>query len=223
MRGAPVLQGLVQLKPRDVPLRVALRNAAAIVLPLGIGIASGHVAAGLGVATGALNTMFTDQPGPYRLRLRRMLLTAFAAAVSAFVGSLLGASAPLLALAALLWGVGGGLLVALGPDAGRAGLTSMILLLVMGAEPRDPAGALVAAGLIFAGGVLQTLFAVAAWPLQRYGPEREALAQLCRQLARTTRAMRAMQQVFDVEQRLRQRRGKVRSAAPARGARQLPA
>lgn len=183
-----MLQGLVQLKPRDVPLRVALRNAAAIVLPLGIGIASGHVAAGLGVATGALNTMFTDQPGPYRLRLRRMLLTAFAAAVSAFVGSLLGASAPLLALAALLWGVGGGLLVALGPDAGRAGLTSMILLLVMGAEPRDPAGALVAAGLIFAGGVLQTLFAVAAWPLQRYGPEREALAQLCRQLARTARA-----------------------------------
>lgn len=182
-----MLHSLIQLKPRDVPLRVALRNAAAIVLPLGIGIASGHVAAGLGVATGALNTMFTDQPGPYRLRLRRMLLTAFAAAVSAFAGSLLGASTPMLAIAALLWGVGGGLLVALGPDAGRAGLTSMILLLVMGAEPRDAGGALVAATLILGGGVLQTAFAIAAWPLQRYGPEREALSELCRQLARTAR------------------------------------
>jgi uncharacterized membrane protein YccC len=125
-----VLHSLIQLKPRDVPLRVALRNAAAIVLPLGIGIASGHVAAGLGVATGALNTMFTDQPGPYRLRLRRMLLTALAASASAFVGSLLGASTPMLAIAALLWGLCGGLLVALGPEAGRAGLTSMILLIV---------------------------------------------------------------------------------------------
>lgn len=182
-----MLRSLIELKPRDVPLRVALRNAAAIVLPLGIGIASGHVAAGLGVAAGALNTMFTDQPGPYRLRLRRMLLTAFAAAVSAFAGSLLGANMPLLAAAALLWGIGGGLLVALGPDAARAGLTSMILLLVMGAEPLDARGALAAACLILAGGVLQTAFAVAAWPLQRYGPEREALAALCRQLAHTAR------------------------------------
>lgn len=182
-----MLRSLIEFKPRDVPLAVALRNAAAVVLPLGIGIASGHVAAGLGVAAGALNTMFTDQPGPYRLRLRRMLLTAFAAAVSAFVGSLLGASTPMLALAALVWGVGGGMLVALGPDAARAGLTSMILLLVTSAEPRDPVGSSVAALLIFGGGVLQTAFAIAAWPLQRYGPERQALAALCRQLARTAR------------------------------------
>lgn len=182
-----MLRSLIELKPRDVPLRVALRNAAAVVLPLGIGIATGHVAAGLGVAAGALNTMFTDQPGPYLLRLRRMLLTAFAAAASAFVGSLLGASTTMLALAAVLWGVGGGMLVALGPNAARSGLTSMLLLLVMGADPRDPAGAGVAALLILAGGVLQTAFAIAAWPLQRYGPEREALAALCRQLARTAR------------------------------------
>lgn len=182
-----MLRSLIEFKPRDVPLRVALRNAAAVVLPLGIGIATDHVAAGLGVAAGALNTMFTDQPGPYRLRLRRMLVTAVAAAASAFVGSLLGASTTMLALAALLWGIGGGMLVALGPDAARAGLTSMILLLVTGADPRDPAGAGVVALLILGGGVLQTAFAIAAWPLQRYGPERDALAALCRQLARTAR------------------------------------
>jgi len=37
--------------------------------------------------------------------------------------------------------------------------------------------------LIFAGGLLQTLFAIAAWPLQRYRPERLALAQGFRGLA----------------------------------------
>jgi len=65
-----MLQSLIQLKPRDVPLRVALRNAAAVVMPLGIGIATGHVGIGLGISAGALNTMFLDQPGPYRLRMQ---------------------------------------------------------------------------------------------------------------------------------------------------------
>ena len=131
--------------------------------------------------------MFLDQPGPYRLRMQRMLLTAIAAGISAFVGSVLGASTLLMTLAALVWGVGGGLLVALGPNAGRAGLTSMILLVVTAATPRSAHDALAAALLIFAGGVLQMLLAVAAWPLQRYRPERHALAALCAQLAASAR------------------------------------
>ena len=182
-----MLGTLLQLKPRDVPLRVAVRNAAAVVVPLAIGVATGHAGAGLGIAAGALNTMFLDQPGPYRLRMQRMLLTAIAAGVSAFAGGLLGSSATWMTLAALVWGVAGGLLVALGPNAGRAGLTSMILLVVTAAAPRSGADALVAALLIFAGGLLQMLLAVAAWPLQRYRPERHALAALCAELARNAR------------------------------------
>ena len=183
-----MLRTLLELKPRDVPIRVALRNTAAVIVPLGIGIATDQVAAGLGIAAGALNTMFLDQPGPYRLRMQRMLLTAIAAGLSAFVGSVLGDNTPLLTLAALVWGIAGGLLVALGPNAGRAGLTSMILLVVTAASPRSPATALAAALLIFAGGVLQMILAVAAWPLQRYRPERQALAALCVQLATSARA-----------------------------------
>src|SRR5207342_1221990 len=85
-----MFRDLLHLNPRDVPLRVALRNTAAVVIPLGIGVATDHTAIGLGVAVGALNTMFLDQPGPYRLRMQRMLLTAVAAGLSAFVGSVLG-------------------------------------------------------------------------------------------------------------------------------------
>ncbi len=197
-----MLHSLIQWKPRDVPLRVALRNTAAIVVPLALGIGTGHVEVGVAVGTGALNTMFTDQPGPYRLRMQRMLLTALAAGLSAFVGSLAGASTPLLMLAALIWGIGGGLLVALGTDAGRAGMTSMILLLVTASEPRTPLLAAGVAMLIFAGGLLQTLFAIAAWPLQRYRPERHALAGVCRELAASTRVAADPSQAPPVTQAL---------------------
>ncbi|ANB16693.1 FUSC family protein [Dokdonella koreensis] len=182
-----MLRPLLQLKPRDVPYRVALRNTLAVVAPLAIAAATGHTAAGVAMATGALNTMFSDQPGPYRLRMQRMLLTALAAGLSAFAGITLGADTTLLAMAALLWGFGGGLLVALGPEQARTGLTSMILLIVTSDMHRPPEEAAVAAALIFAGGLLQTATAIAAWPLQRYRPERFALATVFRQLAATAR------------------------------------
>jgi uncharacterized membrane protein YccC len=182
-----MLSTLIELKPRDVPLRVALRNTIAIVAPLALSIPSGHTGIGLGIAVGAMNTMFIDQPGPYRLRMQRMLLAALATALSAYVGYLLGANTLLLALAALVFGIAGGLLVALGPNAGRAGLACMILLVISGATPRDPIAALGPATLFLIGGLLQMLFAIAAWPLQRYRPERHALAEIFHQLAASAR------------------------------------
>ncbi len=182
-----MLKLLLEFKPRDVPHTVALRNTVAVTLPLALGAASGHIGIGLGISAGALNTMFSDQPGPYRLRLRRMLIAAAAAGVSAFAGYTLGGNSVVIALAALIWGIAGGLLVALGPDAGRVGLTSMILLMVTSADPRTPAEALGPALLIFSGGVLLMLLAIAAWPWQRYRPERMAMAQVCRQLADSAR------------------------------------
>ena len=136
-----MLKNLIELKPRDVPLVVGLRNTAAVVLPLAAGVATGNLGAGLGVAVGALNTMFSDQPGPYRLRVWRMLFAASAAGISAFVGYSVGASTALTVMAALIWGCAGGLLVALGPEAGRIGLTSMILLVITASDPRAPADA----------------------------------------------------------------------------------
>jgi uncharacterized membrane protein YccC len=188
LREDPLLRTLLQTGKRDVPVTVALRNTAATVLPLAVGALSGHLLAGLGVSAGALNTLFADQPGPYRLRLRRMLLTALAAGVAAFAGSVLGQWPWALLIAAALWGFGAGMLVAIDAHVTRVGLTSLILLVIMGAEPHVAREAWAAAVLIFAGGVLQTLFAIAAWPLQRYRPERLALAQAFRSLADFARA-----------------------------------
>lgn len=182
-----MLKRLVELKPRDVPYVVGLRNTAAVVLPLALGVLTGNLGIGLGIAVGALNTMFSDQPGPYRLRVRRMLFAAAAAGMSAFVGYTVGADLVAATLVALLWGFAGGMFVALGPEPGRIGLTSMILIVITASDPRPPAEAIGPALLFFGGGLLQLLFSIAAWPLQRYRPERTALAKLCRQLAASAR------------------------------------
>jgi uncharacterized membrane protein YccC len=213
-----VLRKLLQLKPRDVPFVVALRNTAAVTLPLVFGVTTGQIGIGLGVSVGALNTMFSDQPGPYRLRLRRMLLAAAAAGISAFVGYIVGGSTALTVFAALIWGFCGGLLVALGPEPGRIGLTSMILLVITASDPRAPADAIGPALLFVGGGVLQMLFSIAAWPLQRYRPERTALAQLCRELAASARRRDDSSQPPPVTQALNDIENLLHGAFRARGA-----
>jgi len=183
-----LLRSLIDIKPRDVPFRVALRNTVAVVAPLAVGLAIDQVPAGLAMTTGAINTMFTDQPGPYRQRMQHMLMSAAAAGLSALLGILVGGHTWLFVLAAALAGLLGGLLVALGPVIARVGMTSMIVLIITADMQVPTAHAPGVAALIFAGGVLQMLMAVAAWPLQRYRPERFALATVLRQLAEVARS-----------------------------------
>src|SRR3546814_540382 len=187
-RNRPVLRSLIDLKPRDVPFRVALRNTIAVVAPLAVGLAIDQVPAGLAMTIGAINTMFTDQPGPYRQRMQHMLMASTVAGLSALVGILVGGHTWLFVLAAALAGLFGGLLVALGPVVARVGMTSMIVLVVTADLQVPIVHAPAVATLIFAGGVLQMLMAVAAWPLPRYRPGRFALATVMQQLAEVARS-----------------------------------
>ncbi|MGC1548025.1 MAG: FUSC family protein [Rhodanobacter sp.] len=181
---ANVLESLTHTKRPDVPLWVVLRNTAAVVLPLGIGLATGYPEAGLGIGAGALDTMFSDQPGPYRQRLWQLLLASLAAALASMCGFLIGGDLIPMLIATAAFGFFGGLLVVFGTDIARVGMTSMILLVVTASTPIPSVfGALEASGLIFAGGLLLAAFSVAAWPLQRYRPERNALAVVYHGLA----------------------------------------
>src|SRR3546814_3137215 len=67
-------------------------------------------------------------------------------------------------------------------------MTSMIVLVVTADLQVPIVHAPAVATLIFAGGVLQMLMAVAAWPLQRYRPDRFALATVMQQLAEVARS-----------------------------------
>lgn len=179
---------LLQTRRAEVPWRIVLRNTAAVIAPLAVGIATGRVGAGLAIAVGAIITMNSDQPGPYRQRLTRLLAVSAAGGVAAFIGMVLGTKLAALLVATAAIGFAGGLLVVFGDAAGRAGMAAMILLVIMAAEPAASAwAALQSAALIACGGLLLTLCSIAAWPLQRYGPEREALAAVYRGLAALAR------------------------------------
>ncbi|MDA8350718.1 MAG: FUSC family protein, partial [Pseudomonadota bacterium] len=67
-----LVAALLQTKPAQLPWRVLLRNTAAVVLPLVWGIATAHLLPGIAAAVGAVVTMYSDQPGPYRQRLFRL-------------------------------------------------------------------------------------------------------------------------------------------------------
>jgi uncharacterized membrane protein YccC len=187
-----MLESLTTAKRPDVPLWVLLRNTAAVILPLGIGLATGYIEVGIGIAAGALNTMFSDQPGPYRQRMQQLVLASLAAAVASLCGFLIGGQLVPLLFATMVFGFFGGLLVVFGVDIARVGMTSMILLVVTAYTPTTLPHALLGAGLLLSGGLLLTAFSIAAWPLQRYRPERLALAAVYRGLATLAR-----QQTYD--------------------------
>ena len=184
---AHAIESLTQVKRPDVPWRVVIRNTAAVVLPLGIGLAMGYPQIGLGVAAGALDTMFSDQPGPYRQRMRQLLLASLAAGIASLVGFLIGGALLPILLATAACGFFGGLLVVFGTDTARVGMTSMILLVITASTPTSFEHAVGGAALIFAGGLLLTTFSLAAWPLQRYWPERLALTNVYAGLAALAR------------------------------------
>jgi len=184
---AQLVESLTHIKRPDVPLWVVLRNTLAVVLPLGVGLAAGYPEVGLGVGAGALDTMFSDQPGPYRQRMRRLLLAALVAGLAALLGFTIGGQLLPMLLATAAFGFCGGMLVVFGADAARVGMTSMILLVIAAATPISSANALLASALIACGGLLLALLAVAAWPLQRYRPERQALAEVYAGLAALAR------------------------------------
>jgi uncharacterized membrane protein YccC len=167
---------------------VSLRNAVGVGIPLVIGTLAGGPALGLATTIGALQTAFADRPGPYRLRMLRMLGTALAAAVTS--GLAIVASRNEAASVALLFVLAfvAGLLLAGGPAAAQVGVAGVAAALILGHISRPDAAALHVALLVFAGGALQTLLAIAAWPLRRHAPERQALSRLYRELAAAARA-----------------------------------
>ena len=131
---------------------------------------------GVQAAIGALQTAFADRPGPYRLRVARMLVTALVAGLTAGLAAGLGnnllASAVLLAVLAFT----AGLLLSVGPSAAQVGIAATACALVLGHIPERPLAALCTGLLVLAGGAVQTVLAIAAWPLGRHRPERQALA-----------------------------------------------
>src|ERR1035438_7363808 len=64
------------------------------------------------------------------------------------------------------------------------GSITLVTLIVFSAWPASSFGKALSSGLVaLAGGVLQTIFSLALWPVHRYQPESRALAKLYDELA----------------------------------------
>lgn len=187
-----ILATLWQTRPAQLPWRVLLRNTAAVILPLAAGIYAGRLLTGIAIAVGAVVTMYSDQPGPYRQRLARLLAVSVAGGIATFLGLTLNHHLAAMLIASLAVGFAGALLVAFGEATARVGMVAMMLLVIATDLPAPSlSAAMQLTAAVTAGGLLLTLFSIAAWPLQRHGPEREALSAVYRGLAGLARQPRA--------------------------------
>jgi uncharacterized membrane protein YccC len=161
----------------------ALRNAAGVALPLIAGYAMGMPRGGLVVAGGALNVAYSDGSDPYKQRAKRMASAALLCAVAVFAGAISGSHAAFAIVMATVWAFTAGMLVALGTTASDIGVISLVSLLIYAAQPLSTHQAIISGLLALGGGLLQTALSVALWPVQRYEPERRALANFFSELA----------------------------------------
>ncbi len=166
-------------------LSMSLRNALAVALPLGIGIAWGYPLAGVAVATGALNVSYSDGRDPYAHRARRMLSWSVLGAVAVFLGCVTGNYLLLGMIVSAGWAFAAGMMVSISTRAADIGLNSLVTLVVYAARgAQSPKGALITGLLVLGGGLLQTSFALLFWPLRRNGPERRAVGRVYLDFAR---------------------------------------
>jgi len=169
----------------------ALRCAIGVAIPLVTALVLGQLGAAVFITVGAVSVGFGSFQGAYRSRAGVMLLASAAMALSIFVGSLTGGSALIAIGAAAVWAFAAGLLVAFGPAGAFVGLQSTVAVLLADAYPSDPRGAVLRAAMVFTGGMLQTVFVVAIWPLRRFHHERHSVGQVYRDLAGYARSIAA--------------------------------
>ena len=143
-----------------------LRNSIGVALPLVAGIMLHNASGGLAAATGALNVAFSDGSDPYLPRARRMLYACCFVAVAVFAGRLGGQNHALAVVLSASCAFAAGMLVALGPTPADIGTVTLVTLLVFSAQPSSVGKAVSSGLLAFAGGLLQTILAVALWPVR---------------------------------------------------------
>jgi uncharacterized membrane protein YccC len=163
---------------------MALRNSSGVVLPLIAGFALDMPRGGLVVASGALNVAYSDGSDSYAQRAKRMLSSSALCALAVLLGALSGSHNVAAVIIATLWAFAAGMSVAAGTAAADLGVISLVTLLMYAAQPLTAQQALISSALALGGGLLQTALSVALWPVQRYEPERRALANFFRELAR---------------------------------------
>ena len=170
---------------RDLAVSQSVRTTIGVLTPLVIGVATGKIEYGSYAALGALPAGFVSFRGVSWTRVLAVLFAAAGMAVSTFAGATAAHGQPwLLVPIVCAWGYASGLLASLGPTVLAVTLQWPIALLIASALPLGPGSAAIRAGLVFGGGLWQSLLVVSSWAVSRGTAERTAVADSYRALAR---------------------------------------
>jgi uncharacterized membrane protein YccC len=179
----PFWRSIIRYDASKIRPPLALRNALGVALPLAAGVALGNPTAGLIACIGALNVAYSDGADPYRYRARRMCAAAVLCSLAVFAGGVCGRSEPVSIALATAAAFAAGLMVAVSSTAADIGTVTLVSFIVFSAHGMSTAAALQSGAIALAGGLLQTAFGLALWPLRPYEPERRALAALYTEVA----------------------------------------
>lgn len=156
-------------------LRLPLVSTAPVAFCLFAGVLAGHPAAGLLTGGGAFTVGFGANQRISDSRLIPMLAAVLGVAVATLAGTLAGHNSYWLGIAAAAWGFWYGLLTARNTGVSWVAQQSTIAMLIASAFPTGPVPALIRAGLLAAGGILQLTVTTMALSLLHQLP-RDALA-----------------------------------------------
>lgn len=185
--------GRITQAPRSAldPARGA-RLAFGVMLPLTLGVCLGRPDYGVYAALGALPSGFASMFGEDRKKATAVALASVGMAVGTFVGALAADTAPLLVLFIAAFAYLAGIVGAFGDRVAVAALQWPGALLIATSTPDTPGQALVRAGFVLGGGLLQA--ALVALALRAHGPaawaarsRRRSPREFRRHVARTIR------------------------------------
>jgi uncharacterized membrane protein YccC len=178
-----ILRGTIRFEREGLKLQWGVRFALGVGCPLFIGAATGKLIEAVAISGGALLVGLTDPGGPYRGRVRVMLITCVNVAVCTFVGELAGHSAIVLVALLAVASFGAGMFIALGVPAYFVALIAPITITVASSAPADAVHAFERAAFAFAGGLLAIALVLVLWRAHAHLPERRAIARVYRALA----------------------------------------
>jgi uncharacterized membrane protein YccC len=165
-----------QLKFDQADLLGALRCTVGVLIPLVIGLTTGAVADGLAAAVGALCAGFASFQGVNRRRVGITLLVAAGMSAATITGALADRADWSAIVVVALWGLLSGMMTALSQAYLVVGVQWCVAAIIVNAIPMTPSQALVRGAAVLAGGVVQTMLVVLAFPIRTYTAERKAIA-----------------------------------------------
>lgn len=184
--GRPVARRLreaAKIEPGRPALRVGLRSAIAVIVPLLLGWILGD-ASFTWAALVALFVSIADKGGPYWVRFKFSVSLALAASLAFLAGAACGVSSVSAVLGMFLVGAGAGLAATLGDRGIATGRFAAISFALSLAVPIFlPGEGLVRAGYGLLGGAWAMALSLALWPLRFFRVARTSVAIFFRALA----------------------------------------